>query len=87
MKLAWSFVKCWPILGLLWFISPPIWGLRGKNVVGSFLPSMGLNDLLLDFLLNLLCLSQHVCLMLELLLIVHFPSLAFIEVVQLLFLL
>ena len=82
MKLACSLVKYCPILDLLWFISPPILGLRGKNAVGPFLPFISLNDSLLDFLLNLLCLTQLVCWMLEVLLIFHFPSLTFIEVVQ-----
>ena len=41
-------------LGLLLFICPPILGLRGKNVVGSFLPVISLNVLVLNFLQNLL---------------------------------
>ena len=69
------------------FVSPPILGLRGKNAVGPFLPFMNLNDLLSDFPLNILCLTQFVCLMLGVLLIAHFPNLAFAEAVQFPFLL
>ena len=86
-KLAYSLVKYCPILGLLPFISPPILGLRGKNVVGPFLHFISLNDLLSDFLLNLLYLTLLVCLMLRVLLIVHFTNLTFVEAAQFPFLL
>ena len=72
MKLACSLVKYCSILGLLLFISPPVFGLRGENAVGPLLPFISLNDLLLDFLLNLLYLTQLACLMLEVLLIGSF---------------
>ena len=86
-KLACFLVKYCPILGLLSFISPPILELRGTNVVGPFLPFISLNDSLSDFLLTLLYLAQLVCLMLGVLLIVHFPNLTFDEAVQFPFLL
>ena len=86
-KLACSHIKYCPILGVLSFISPPILGLRGKNVVGPFLPFISLNDSLLDFLLNLLYLTQLGCLMLRVLLSAHFPNLTFVEAVQFPFLL
>ena len=64
------------------FVSPPILGLRGKNVAGQFLSSVSLNDLLSDFLQSLLYLTQLVCLTLGVSLIVHFLNLAFVETVQ-----
>ena len=49
------------MLGLLSFTCPPILGLRGKNAVGSFLPFISLNDLLLDFSSeHVLLISSHV---------------------------
>ena len=86
-KLACSLVKYCPIPGVVSFISPPILGLRGKNVVVPFLPFIHLNDSLFDFLLNLPYLSQLVCLTLGVLLIAHLLNLTFVETVQFPFLL
>ena len=51
-------------------------------MVGPFLSFISLNDLLSDFLLNLLYLTQLVCLMLGVLLIAPLPNLTFVEAVQ-----
>ena len=56
-------------------------------MVGPFLLSITLNDLLSDFLLDLVCLTQLVCLVLGVLLIAHFLNLAFVKAVQFPFLL
>ena len=63
--LACSSVKYKLSLGLFVFTCPPILVLRGKNAVRSFLPSIHLNVLVLDYLLNL-C-SCHACLLLTVL--------------------
>ena len=71
-----------PMLGLSLFTSPPILGLRGKNVVRPFLPFISLNDLLADFPLNILYLNHLTCLTLGLLLFAHLPNLTFVGAVQ-----
>ena len=65
--LACSSVKHWLSLGLFVFTCPPILVLRGKHVVGTFLPFTSLNVLVLDYLLNVCychaCLSLMVLMM------------------------
>ena len=51
--LACSSVKYWLSLGLLQFTYPPTLVLKGKNMVGLFLPFISLNVLVLDYLLNI----------------------------------
>ena len=74
-KLACSCLKYCPLLGWSLFISPPTLGLRGKNVVKPFLPLRSLNDLLSDFVLNLLYCNHLVHLTLGVLMkFVHLPN-------------
>ena len=57
--IARSSVRYGLFLDLLIFVCLPILPLRGKNVLGSFLPFISLNVPVLDYLLNL-C-YFHVC--------------------------